>query len=211
VTGLRIALFEDLLAPGAPLRLAEGAVRIHWLRHGAARVNGATLAADAAATSEGATVIEGEGELWTFALSRAPAGFVPEERQRLVLAAPVPARDPAAPLLFRLDRVDFPPEGETPRHGHSGPGLRRLLSGSLLMEIGPRLHRAVPGQAWFEPGDEPVVARPLMPGSAFLRAMVLDPALRGGRSSFVAWTPEDAAKPRNAAYRLYAEVVVTLG
>ncbi len=208
MTTLRLALLEDALTPGAPLRLPgdDGATRILYLRRGGARVNGAALAEDRALAVQSAATVTGEGELWTYALSPGDALATPEERPRLVLAALVPAPGPAA--LFRLDRVDFPPAGETPRHGHSGLGLRRLLSGRLLMEIGPRLHRADPGQAWFEPGDEPVVARPLAPGSAFLRAMVLDPALAGGRSSFIATTPEDAAKPRGVTYRLYAETVV---
>jgi hypothetical protein len=209
VTRLRLALVEDALTPGAPLRFPDGnAARILYLRRGGhAAVNGTPLAEDSAVVVQGgAATVTGEGELWTYALSPGDALATAEERPRLVLAALVPAPGPAA--LFRLDRVDFPPAGETPRHGHSGPGLRRLLSGRLLMEIGPRLHRADPGQAWFEPGDVPVVARPLAPGSAFLRAMVLDPALAGGRSSFVAATPEDAAKPRSVTYRLYAETVV---
>lgn len=215
---LRLALFEDALAEGAPpLRLPPGpAARLLYLRRGAARVEGhGALAEDAALLVEGEAAVEGAGELWTFEVSRAPAEggmATPAERPRIILAHPLAGagRDPAAPFLLRLDRVDFPPAGETPRHGHSGPGLRRLLSGRLLMEVGARTHRADPGQAWFEPGDEPVVARPLAPGSAFLRAMVLDPSLLGGRSSFLAWTPGEAAKPGGVSYRLYAEGVVRL-
>ncbi len=40
--------------------------------------------------------------------------------------------------------------------------------------------------------------------------MVLDPSLLGGRSSFLAWTPGEAAKPGGVSYRLYAEGVVRL-
>lgn len=202
---LRLALFEDALAPDRPLHLPGGAARILYLRHGSAAVDGVPLAEDTAHLVTGAARVTGAGTLWSFALSSAATLATAEEHPRLVLAALV---DRPLPALFRLDRVDFPPDGETPRHGHSGPGLRRLLSGRLLMEIGPRMHRADPGQAWFEPGDEPVVARPMAPGSAFLRCMVLDPALLGGKSSFVPTTPEDALKPRRVTYRLYAEGVV---
>ena len=215
---LRLALFEDALAEDAPpLRLPPGpAARILYLRRGAAQVAGrGALAEDAALLVQGEAAVEGAGELWTFEVSRAPAAggvATPAERPRLVLAHALAGggHDLAAPFLLRLDRVDFPPSGETPRHGHSGPGLRRLLSSRLLMEVGARAHRADPGQAWFEPGDEPVVARPLAPGCAFLRAMVLDPSLLGGRSSFHAWTPEEAARPRGVSYRQYAEGVVRL-
>ena len=202
---MRLALFEDFLT--APLRLPP-AVRGLYVKQGKVTLNGAKLAEDNAVLATGAAVLEGAGEVWRFEVSEVAALTLPHERAALILAHPLP-RDPALPFVLRLDRVDFPPAAETPKHGHAGPGIRRLLRGRLLAEIGDEAHRIDAGGAWYETGADPVVGRVLAPGSAFIRAMVLDAALLG-QPTFRAWTADEAAKPRGAQYRLFFDTLTAL-
>jgi len=154
-------------------------------------------------------VLEGSGEVWRFEVSDVATLAPPEEHARLILAHPL-ARHAAAPFVLRMDRVDFPPEGATPKHGHAGPGIRRLVSGRLLAEVGDEAHRIDPGGAWFETGDDPVIGHAMAPGSAFIRCMVLDAALLG-RPTFRAWDAEEAAKPRSTTSRLFFDTLVARG
>lgn len=203
---MRLAMFEDMLEGG---RLAlPAAVRGLYLRHGSVALNGVPLAPDSAILATGAAVLEGTGEVWRFDVSDVAVLAKPEEYARLILAHPI-ARDAAAPFVLRMDRVDFPPEGATPKHGHAGPGIRRLLSGRLLAEVGEEAHRIDPGGAWFETGDDPVIGNAMAPGSAFIRCMVLDAALLG-RPTFRAWDADEAAKPRSTTSRLFFDKLVAL-
>lgn len=202
-------LLEDDLAPAAPLRLPP-AIRAFYLRTGEARIGGHPLAPDSALFSDGAVTVTGSGTLWRFEVAHRPAGWQvpPEDRRRLLLARPL-LRDPAQPFVLRLDSVTFTPDVDTPAHGHHGQGVRRLLEGRLLLRIGDRVEARRPGEAWFETGEEPVVARGLLPGTAFIRALVMEGDMRG-KSSFRAWTPEDAARPRGVTYRLFLDEVTRL-
>ncbi len=199
---MRLALHE--LAVTGTATLPAG-VHGLYLRRGALRVAGAPLAEDDAVLAPGGALLEGTGEAWCFTVCRAVA---PLDRASLILAHSLP-RDPAQPFVLRLDRVDFAEHGVTPKHGHAGPGIRRLLSGLLLAELGEEQRRITPGQAWHETGVEPVVGRVLAPGTAFIRAMVLDAALLG-LPSFRAWSPEEAAKPRGVGYRLFLDRICQL-
>ena len=204
---LAMALFEDRVR--APLHL-PAALRALYARSGALTVNGAPFVEDSALLTRDAVAIAGEGEVWRFELRAVPTGWrVPAAEHDALLLARVLDRDPAQPFTLRLDRVTFTPGFETPAHGHYGQGIRRLLGGRLFMEIGALTHRLDPGRAWFESGEEPVTARGLEPGTAFIRCMVLDAGMLG-RSSFKAWTPEDESKPRNVAYHQYLDTVVQL-
>jgi len=202
---MRLALFEDLL--DGPLALPP-AVRGLYLRRGAVTLDGVPLAEDSAAFTAGAITLEGAGEVWRFEVSVVAEPVAPTERAGLILAHPLP-RDPALPFVLRLDRVDFPPAAETPKHGHAGPGIRRLLAGRLLAEIGEEAHRIAPGGAWYETGTDPVVGRVLAPATCFIRAMVLDAALLG-QPSFRAWDATEAARPRGAQYRLFFDKLTAL-
>ncbi len=202
---MQMALLEDRLDGAEALRLPP-APRLLYLAHGTARVDGRAMAADTALFTEHAVTAIGPGTLWRFEITR---DAVPQaDRARLILSRPL-ARDPAAPFLLRLDRVTFTPGVETPRHGHFGQGIRRLIDGHLLLEIGERLERRLPGEAWFETGEEPVVARGFTHATSFLRALVMD-ADMVGQSSFRAWTAADAEKPRGVTYRMYLDEVTRL-
>lgn len=203
---MRLALFEDILR-GDTLALPD-AVHGIYLRHGSVSLDGAPLAPDTAILAKGAGALAGTGEVWRFEVADVAELTAAHEYPRLVLAHPL-ARDAAAPFVLRMDRVDFPPEGATPKHGHAGPGIRRLLSGRLLAEVGGEAHRIDPGGAWYETGTDPVIGRVMAPGSAFIRCMVLDVELLG-RPTFRAWTPEEAAKPRSASSRLFFDTLTAL-
>ena len=206
---MQMRLLEDDLDPQAPLTL-PAAIRAFYLRDGEARIGAAALAPDTALFSEGAVTITGRGRLWRFEVAPGSPGQQPsaEDRTRLLLARPL-LRDATQPFVLRLDRVNFTPDVETPRHGHFGQGIRRLLDGRLLLTIGDRMERRQAGDAWFETGEEPVTARGLQPGTAFIRALVMDAAMQG-QSSFRAWTPADAERPRGVTYRLYLDEVTRL-
>lgn len=209
---LRLSLFEDIVAPGARLSWRP-APRALYVRRGELRLAGpgvpGVLPAESCTLLEGALEIEGDGEAWTFELA---AGNVNDldarDKARVVLAHDVDL-DPAAPVLLRADRVEFEPGGVTPRHGHRGAGIRRLVHGRLAAEIGREVRRIEPGTAWFETGADPVVGRSLAPSSAFVRAMALPPELKG-KPTFVPWSPEEADKPRGTKPRQFFDEIVRL-
>ncbi|WP_137125413.1 hypothetical protein [Roseomonas sp. HF4] len=206
---MQMLLLEDVLDPAKPMCLPPGP-RALYLHDGEARIGDRSLSPDATLFSDAAIEVTGHGTLWRFEVARRPPDWTvpPEDRARLLLARPL-ARDPSLPFVLRLDRVDFIPNADTPAHGHYGQGIRRLLAGRLLLRIGDRVERRHPGEAWFETGQEPVTARGLVPETAFIRALVMDTDMQG-RSSFLAWTPEDAAAPRNVTYRLFLDELTRL-
>jgi quercetin dioxygenase-like cupin family protein len=120
--------------------------------------------------------------------------------------------DPARQWLMRCDRVDFAPGGVALPHGHRGGGIRCLLVGGLEVTVGdrpPRLMR--PGDAWFESGREPVLAKaaPDIP-TAFVRVAILPREIRG-QSSIVYVDPADAARGRPRQYTVYVDEPIALG
>ena len=113
---------------------------------------------------------------------------------------------PLAPFFLRLDRVALDSGAETPLHFHRGPGLRVLEQGGVRVAIGGAVHDRAAGQAWFEPGDAPVLGRATAPGrSTFLRWSLLPGELRGGKSSFVPADAVAAGKPRGVSVTLIGE------
>jgi quercetin dioxygenase-like cupin family protein len=202
---IRLAATEDVLEPGRVLSLRPAA-RAIYVRRGTVEVAGlGTIEADDCRLVVGAATLRGEAEVWCF---EAAAAWDEADHDRIVLARLLP-RDPEAPLVLRADRVDFPAGGVTPRHGHAGPGIRRLLHGRLSAEIGAEAFRIDPGRAWFEAGPDPVVGRNLAPASAFVRGMALDVTLHG-QPTYRPWDATEAAKPRGVAPRLFFDEIVTL-
>ncbi|MCO6415773.1 hypothetical protein JYK14_06210 [Siccirubricoccus sp. KC 17139] len=195
-----LAVHEEHLA--GERALPPAAAHGLYLRRGTVALDGAALAEDSATARQGGGSLAGEGELWRFTLTREE----PAQRHGLVLAHAL-ARDPALPFVLRMDRVDFPPGAVTPKHGHAGPGIRRLLHGLLLAELGEERRRIAAGEAWFEPGPEPVIGRALAPGTAFIRCMALDAELLG-QPSFRAWDAAEAAKPRGAQSRPFFDLLL---
>jgi hypothetical protein len=150
----------------------------------------------------GDTVTAGEGA-WLFQISGE------EDVQRHEGLVPVLSRRTppmADPVIVRVDRIDQPAGMTTPSHHHRGPGIRRLLTGKLLAEVGDHTDLIIPGQAWFESGQEPVVGTNLSGGTnTFIRMMILPAELEGGKSSFVPTSPADAARPRGVTPQVFGE------
>ena len=127
---------------------------------------------------------------------------------------------PDGPLIMRCDRIDFPPGGVAHRHTHPGPGIRRLVSGSITIETdGETTDYGVGGcakplqaarasvlclriscarfrRAWFESGPSPVYATASKTKpSAFVRVLVLGRQWTGKRTiTYV--DPADEQKPK---------------
>lgn len=208
---IRLALMEDVLTAGqSPSMPARP--RAVFARRGPIRVAEAgsevVLETGECRLFEAAMSLHGPGEAWTFELSASGNEIVVDEAERpRVILARLIDRDPNEKVIVRADRVDFPPGAVTPKHGHKGPGIRRLIEGRLVAEIGDQVHRINAGDAWFETGLDPVVGRNLAPTSAFVRVMVLDPALLG-EPTFIPWTPEEAVKPRGTDRTPFFDAVV---
>jgi len=119
--------------------------------------------------------------------------------------------DPARPWLMRCDRVDFAPGGIALPHGHKGGGIRCLLAGTLEVSVGdhpPRLMH--PGDAWFESGREPVLAKASPDiATAFVRVSILPREIRG-QSSIVYVDPADAGRGRARQYTVYVDEPLVL-
>jgi quercetin dioxygenase-like cupin family protein len=205
---IRLALLEDVLG-AEPVRM-PARPRAVFARRGPIRVDGVALETGQCRLFETAISLSGPGEAWTFELSASGSELViaETERERVILARLID-RDPNEPVLIRADRVGFPPGVVTPKHGHKGPGIRRLIAGRLVAEIGDQVQRIDAGEAWFESGREPVVGLTTAPDSAFVRVMVLDPALLS-ESTFIPWTPADAAMPRGTDRTLFFDTVVRM-
>jgi quercetin dioxygenase-like cupin family protein len=132
--------------------------------HGAARVKGPAVVWELGGESEGATLTV------------------------------VIELDPGSDWVVRCDRVDFPPGGVAHRHVHPGPGIRRLLFGSLTIEGADETHTFSAGKAWFEGSDHPVLAKASpTEETAFVRVLLL-PAEWAGKRSIRYLDPADDEK-----------------
>lgn len=156
----------------------------------------------------GEATITGEGAVWVYEIGRdAPPDL--NNPGLLLVMSRMFALEAAPQRLLRADRIESQPGAATPRHGHRGPGMRRLVKGRLMAEIGDNYERIDAGHAWFETGRDPVIGTNIHDSnSAFVRVMVLPIELAGGKSSFMPTTPEDALKPRSVLNRLFGEVTV---
>lgn len=157
--------------------------------------------------AKGPVDLRGRATAWIYDVDPTGAEPVTQGGLSLVLSRRFKLPD-GGKRLIRADRVESASGAQTPRHGHRGPGIRRLLYGRLLAQTADRYDRIEPGQPWFETGDEPVVGTNIHTGdTAFVRVMLLPDELAGGIPSFVPTTPEDANKPRGVTYRLFGELM----
>ncbi|MBS7706930.1 hypothetical protein [Chelatococcus asaccharovorans] len=205
----RITLYEyDLGA--TPVDLAAGPYRFAYVETGALRVEDAsgarTCAADDGLFLTGPAQLSGNGRIWVYEVD--PTGAAFKWHRSIILSHPLAVAFDG-PWLMRADRIESPSGAATPRHGHRGPGIRRLVYGRLLAEVGDHFARIAAGQAWFETGHDPVIGTNISDGnSAFVRVMVLPAELEGGKSSFMPTTPADAGKPRAVTNRLFGECLI---
>jgi quercetin dioxygenase-like cupin family protein len=214
-----LRLTEDRLGAGARLTL-PAAPRVLYTREGAVTIENRRVTAHAdlavpATISAGpvAVVAQADAVLLRFELGRggeAPESSVGKVESRRLLEHAIDL-DPARAWLMRCDRVEFAPGGVALPHGHKGGGIRCLLAGTLEVTVGdrpPRLMR--PGDAWFESGREPVLARASpAAATAFVRVSILPRETRG-QSSIVYVDPADAARGRPRQYTVYVDEGIEL-
>jgi hypothetical protein len=205
-----MTVYDLDLASSASIK--DGAFRFFYLKDGSAvaRYGGciATCDANTGFFSREATRLEGLGTIWIYELAPFGSTLIQEPRISIVLSRRV-ALEFGPPWLLRADRIESTSGSVTPRHTHRGPGIRRLLYGRLLAEMGDDLARIKEGDAWFETGKDPIVGTNISGGnSAFVRVMVLPIELHGGKSSFVPTTAEEASKPRLVTNALFGEAIV---
>lgn len=209
-TRMRIAAYDFASADG--LRLETGGYYFLFANAGNIDIIDET-GSQVLAEGEGRFLASGvtvRGGGWLFTLTPADGPGLPASIAGMELASTI-TLDADQSYIFRADAVTSQPGAQTPRHGHRGPGIRRLLTGLLLAEVGDGTKRIRAGDAWFESGEEWVVGSNISEGAnTFIRVMVLPAELKGGQSSFVAASPEEAAKPRAAQYHLFGEVDVLL-
>ena len=221
-----LRLTADRLAAGARLTLPP-APRVVYIRDGATRIEHrpptvdaglAALATTTVATAWHGTdaavlVADAPAEVLRFELLRGadaaqPDADPPQSRRILEHAIDL---DPTRAWLMRCDRVEFAPGGVALPHGHKGGGIRCLLGGTLEVTVGdapPRLMR--PGDAWFESGREPVLAKASAEvPTAFVRVSILPGEIRG-QSSIVYVDPADAARGRPRQYTVYVDEPLAL-
>lgn len=118
--------------------------------------------------------------------------------------------NPGDDYLMRCDRVDLPPGGIAYTHTHQGPGTRCLLQGGFIVETEGHKTEIAPGEAWFESGPDPVLARaPDDRPGYFSRVMILPRALKG-KSSLTYVNPEDADKPKLQRYTIFIDEFITI-
>lgn len=208
----RMTLY-DLALSEAPIDLPGDVHRFIYVHQGRAMIDTDGTKVEVQ-SGEGAFIsqrsrIAGEGNVWIYEVGPDGRQLLAAPDLSIVLSRRFPL-DLAPAWLLRADRIESTPGSATPRHGHRGPGMRRLIKGRLQAEIGDSIERIDAGHAWFESGLEPVIGTNThSENSAFVRVMVLPMELEGGKSSFVPTTPQDAAKPRAVANRLFGEVVMT--
>eukprot|EP01050_Picozoa_sp_SAG11_P027365 SAG11_NODE_6900_length_1229_cov_1.289381_1_plen_285_part_01 len=103
---------------------------------------------------------------------------------------------PNEPVIMRCDRIDFPPGGIAYTHTHPGPGIRRLIAGTIDIRTEGHTTNYIVGGAWFESGPDPVHATASThEPSAFVRVLVL-PAQWAGKRTIKYVDPADEEKPK---------------
>jgi hypothetical protein len=206
----------DIEASGAsPVAVPGPASRFFYVCDGEAliRSSGAEVrvGSDNGTFTTGDVTVEGMGTVWMFELSSGPAAFTQGPLVSLVRSQRLESGIRGERIL-RADRIESPPGAATPLHRHRGPGIRRLVRGRLMAQVGDHIERIDSGDSWFESGHDPVIGTNINDANnVFVRVMVLPPELSGGKTSFVPPTTEDAAKPRAVAQRLFGEMPVLLG
>jgi quercetin dioxygenase-like cupin family protein len=210
-----LRLVEYRLEAGALLSFTGGP-RVIFVRAGELRVVGADpdqahVGEDAAVFAAEASGVQSYREALTvlvFELVRQPPA---PARGRVLLEHPI-ALDAGRSWLMRCDRVDFVPGGVAPAHGHKGGGIRCLLRGALRVTVGDAPGRLMrPGDAWFESGQEPVVAEAsATEETSFVRCAILPAEIRG-QSSIVYVDPAEGARMRPRTYTMYVDEPFTLG
>ncbi len=208
-TGMRLTV-SDFDSGGRPLRLEDALPRFVYAPVGPVEItldgSTKTLRQDEGKLLDRPFTLSGRG--WLFELGGTERDIAGRDGIEPVLSRPIEL-DFDGPSILRADRVASPPGARTPKHGHRGPGIRRLVTGRILASIGDEVERIEAGRAWFETGRDWVVGENVSDGeNVFVRVMALPAELEGGKSSFVPASPDEAARPRAVSYRLFGELTL---
>ena len=146
----------------------EASHRLLFIRHGAATVNGQTLATGEFAYSSEAISLQAAAdwsEIWRWEISKPHVPFnllkgdgilSRPKLSRVITTVPV---EPGTDWLFRLDQITSAPGRVTPRHQHLGPGIRCLYQGTFNVEDQNHTIADIgPSDSWWKSGVETVVA-----------------------------------------------------
>jgi quercetin dioxygenase-like cupin family protein len=205
---------RDRLAPGSS-RTLPPLERVLYVQSGDVRLDdargGGAVAADTAWHGAGAcTLTAGPAGAtllrWELGAAEPAAGA---DELVLAQAMDLPA---GTAWLMRCDRVDFEAGGVALPHRHRGGGIRCLIAGTLEVTVGEAPPRLVkPGEAWFESGREPVLARAsATEPTSFVRVAILPAEIRG-QSSILYVDPADAARGKPRRYTVWVDTPITLG
>jgi hypothetical protein len=215
-TGYKLRHIVDRLAPGAayfePLPALN---RVLYCHEGSFVVVGKedeTVGEDRAWFGSGSVTVkagENGAVIWRYELagSDAPAKMAAGTgvSSVLTLESEIEGPDPSGDWILRCDGVKFPMGGQAFSHIHQGPGIRCLREGKIRIETAGRSKEYQPGDAWFEPGPEPVFAQACSERcTSFVRVMVLPAELRG-KSSIQYINPDDIDKPKSQRYQHYVD------
>ena len=211
--GVRVTLAQPLKAANRVLYVKEGMANV------SAATGSATLSTNSAWFGADETIVTSGADgarLLRYELveASAPQSAITATgdgkiTSKLLLETSVNLK-PGDDYLMRCDRVDLPPGGIAYTHTHQGPGTRCLLQGGFIVETEGHTTHIAPGEAWFEAGPDPVLARAPddRPGN-FSRVMILPRALKG-KSSLTYVHPEDADKPKLQRYTIFIDEFITL-
>ncbi len=208
--GVRVALETPFPAANRVLYVVEGMACVSASKDSATlSVNSAWFSAEetmVASGADGARILRYE-----LVEASAPQSAINDDKitSTLLLEAVVNLK-PGDDYLMRCDRVDLPPGGIAYTHTHQGPGTRCLLQGGFIVETEGHTTHIAPGEAWFEAGPDPVLARaPDDRPGYFSRVMILPRALKG-KSSLTYVHPEDSDKPKLQRYTIFIDEFITL-
>ena len=219
-----LRLVEDELAPGSRIAVPEVAgFRVIYVARGRAGIvpeggpgevrleeNTARFGATGCTASSG----ESGATLWRWEMVRGQDdGWQAEgeEGQSVLKASHGLELDRGREQMMRCDRVDFPPGGIAYTHIHSGPGLRCLLRGELVIRVEDQPETVVrPGETWFERGPDPIYARVSDSElTSFVRVMVV-PRTCKGRTTITYVRAADADKPKPQKYTRFVDEFIDL-
>jgi hypothetical protein len=112
--------------------------------------------------------------------------------------------------LFRLDQISNTAGRIADRHQHPGPGIRCLLEGTFnVAQDAESARNLLPGDAWWEPGPDTVIAwGSRQMGAKFMRGMIL-PAEWEGKPT-ATWLSGEVAGPRPGNWKLYVDKLIVV-
>ena len=208
---------DQLLSSGTSALPLQEAHRIIYVRHGSIVANGTTLAQDQSAYHHNPLYLQGNAtlsEIWRWELSApndTPHLISGTDTLSLLKIAHVITTleaEPGTNWLFRLDSVKSAAGRITPRHRHRGPGIRCLYQGTFNVqsEAYPPENMA-PGDAWWESGQETVVAwhSKQMP-AIFIRGLLLPTDIKGDMSNI--W--ETGVESPKSNWQLFIDQEITI-